>query len=326
MCTGIRLITKNNAVVCARTMEFAQNIESKIIGIPRNYSMVGTAPSGKPEGLAWKTKYAAIGANAAGVSHILDGINEQGLAGGLFYFPDYAHYQNATPAQFPQSLAPWEFLTWLLTSFSTVPQVKAALPTIKVVPVVFGPWGIIPPTHAIIHDATGQSLVIEYVQGNLVMHDNALGVITNAPTFDWHVTNLRNYINVSALNVPQVALNSIKLDALGQGSGMLGLPGDFTSPSRFIRAVAFSQSVIETATETEALDTAFHVLNLFDISKGIVREQQNNTIHYEYTQWTSASDLKNKRYYFHTYDNRAVTMVDLTTMNLDAQEPTFTNM
>ncbi|PYJ17723.1 MAG: hypothetical protein DME96_05080, partial [Verrucomicrobia bacterium] len=117
-------------------------------------------------------------------------------------------------------------------------EVKANIGNIVVPAVVFGGWGFAPEAHYIVHDASGKSIVIEYVGGKLNVHDNPLGVLTNSPAFDWHMTNLRNYVNFSMTNVPPVKLGSIKLLPFGQGSGMLGLPGDFTPPSRFVRAVA----------------------------------------------------------------------------------------
>ena len=170
-----------------------------------------------------------------------------------------------------------------------------------------------PPLHFIIHDVTGASAVIEYVRGGKVtVYDNPLGVITNAPTFDWHITNLSNYINLSAVAVPQIQLAGMKIAPLGQGSGMLGLPGDFTPPSRFIRAVAFSQSVVPSKTAADAVRSAFHILNQFDIPVGSARTIEHGKSSFDYTQWTSASDLKNKKYYFHTFDNRRIRVVDLT--------------
>ena len=121
----------------------------------------------------------------------------------------------------------------------------------------------------IVHDASGKSLVIEYVGGKLNLYDDPLGVITNSPGFDWHMTNLRNYVNFSLDNHPPIQLGSVKLAPFGQGSGMLGMPGDFTPPSRFVRAVAFSQSVLEPKTGDEAVLTAFHILNNFDIPRGL---------------------------------------------------------
>lgn len=326
MCTGIRLIAQNGSVIYGRTLEFGKNLESNILIIPRNYSFTGTAPSGKPEGLQWKAKYAVTGANVSGVMHLVDGINEQGLAGGLFYFPGYAEYQEVSHDQISHSIAPWELITWILTNFSTIIELKEALSTIRVSKTMFGPWGIIPPVHAIVHDATGKSLVIEYIQGKCTLYDNELGVITNSPTFDWHTTNLQNYITLSAFNAPKLQLPGISLTPLGQGSGMLGLPGDFTSPSRFVRAVAFCLTVLTTKTEYETINAAFHLLNLFNIPIGVVREKENNHIHYDYTQWTSAIDLRNKRYYFHTYENRQLHIVDFMKMDLNAQAPLIIQM
>lgn len=320
MCTGIRLIADNGAAVYARTLEFGQNIESKIIIIPRNYAFTGTAPSGKSEGLSWKSRYAVVGANALDVNHLVDGVNEKGLAGGLFYFPHFAEYQAVTHENYKHALAPWELMTWILTNFTDVDETKKAVTTIFVGNTIFSAWGFVPPVHAIIHDATGKSLVIEYVKGTIHLYDNPLGVITNAPGFDWHTINLSNYLNLTPTDITNVKLKNYAVTSLGQGSGMLGLPGDFTPPSRFIRAVAFSQSIIIGKHEDNALDAAFHLLNLFNIPRGIIRHQENGKELYDYTQWTSACDLRNKRYYFHTYENPQIQVVDLMKQDLDAQE------
>lgn len=125
------------------------------------------------------------------------------------------------------------------------------------------------PCHYVLHDAAGNCAVIEYVDGKRSIHDNPLGVFTNAPTFDWHITNLRNYANLSVTNVPPVELVGVRLSGFGQGNGLFGLPGDFTPPSRFVRAVAFSQSSVATKTAVDAILQAFHILNQFDIPKGI---------------------------------------------------------
>ena len=124
-------------------------------------------------------------------------------------------------------------------------------------------------------------------------------------------------------------LGAVTLDPFGQGSGTLGIPGDFTPPSRFVRAVAFSHSAFPSKTGEEAVLEAFHLLNNFDIPKGAAREDQKdqygNTLA-DYTLWTAASDLKAKRYYFRTYDNSQIRMVDLTKMNLDAKDLTTISM
>lgn len=129
--------------------------------------------------------------------------------------------------------------------------------------------------------------------------------MANSPMFDWHMTHLRNYVNFSFRNAPPVQLGSVKLVAFGQGSGMLRMPGDLTPPSRFVRAVACIQSVMPSKTGAEAILQTFHILNNFAIPKGSARENEKDAhgnVLMDYTLWTSANDLKAKRFYFRTYD------------------------
>ncbi len=321
-CTGIQLTAEDGTVVYARTMEFATDINSDVLMIPRGYARIGTTPDGK-EGLKWKAKYASVGCNGVGLPVLFDGLNEKGLAAGLFYFPTSAGYMPYTAADAGKTIAQWEVGSWILENFASVEEVKAKIANIVVPAVVFGGWGFAPEAHYNVHDASGKSIVIEYVGGKLNVHDNPLGVLTNSPAFDWHMTNLRNYLNFSMNNAPPVQLGPVKLLPTGQGSGMLGLPGDFTPPSRFVRAVAFSQSVLKSKTGSAAVLEAFHILNQFDIPKGAARDDkkdEHGNIVADYTIWTAASDLKARRYYFRTYENSQIRMVDLTKMTLDATD------
>jgi choloylglycine hydrolase len=309
-CTGIRIHAENDAVICARTLEFGMDLCSNVIIVPRGKSYVGTTSIDRP-GLSWTTKYGATGANAFGLPVIVDGVNEKGLAVGIFYFPGYAKYQQTEPADVGQSLAPWELPIYLLGSCTNVAEALAAVKSVRVGEVVQRDFGFVPPCHYVIHDSAGQSAVLEYVDGELRTYANPLGVFSNAPTFDWHMTNLRNYVNLSVTNMPPVEMQGIKLSGFGQGNGLLGLPGDFTPPSRLVRAVAFSQS---------AVLQAFHILNQFDIPRGAVRDVAHGEIHDEYTLWTSASDMTNHRYHFHTFANRRIRMIDLAEVDLDAAD------
>jgi len=319
MCTGVRLKAVDGAIAYGRTMEFGQDMQSQLLIIPRNYALLGTTDKGN--GLQWKSTYAVVGANALGLTEILDGVNEKGLAGGLFYFPGYARFQDISSSNQAQSIAPWQLMTWILTTCTTVADVKKMLPTLRVANTVLKQWGVVPPIHAIVHDATGKSVVIEYVDGTLHVYDNPLGVITNSPTFDWHMTNVRNYVSISAKNVQEITIDSISFAPFGQGSGMFGLPGDFTPPSRFIRAVAYSKTVTQPKNADDARDCVSHILNLFDIPKGAVCETTDGQKHCDFTQWTGISDLKNKRYYMRTYDNQTIRIIDLAKCNLDADKP-----
>lgn len=321
-CTGIRLTAADGTVVYARTLEFGTDLNSEILMVPRGYERTGTTPDGK-NGLKWKAKYASVGMNGAGLPVLFDGLNERGLAAGLFYFPTSAGYMPYTAADANKTISQWEVGSWILENFASVDEVKANIGNIVVPAVVFADWGFAPEAHYVVHDASGKSIVIEYVGGKLNVHDNLLGVVTNSPTFDWHMTNLRNYVNFSMTNAPPLQLGPVKLVPTGQGSGMLGLPGDFTPPSRFVRAVAFSQSVFKSKTGDQAISTAFHILNQFDIPKGSARDGEkdaNGNIQADYTLWTAASDLKTRRYYFRTYDDSQTRVIDLMKMNVDGKD------
>jgi len=321
-CTGIRIVAEDGTVVRGRTMEFAIDIHSDVIMVPRGYARVGTTPDGK-EGLKWKAKYASLGANGVGLPYLFDGLNEKGLAVGTFYFPGTAAYMPYQASDAGKTIAEWQVGSWMLENFATVDEVRENIGKIVVPSVVFPAWGFAPPAHYVVYDASGKSIVVEYTGGKLHVYDDPLGVITNSPAFDWQMTNLHNYVNFSMTNVPAVKLGSVTLEPFGQGSGMLGIPGDFTPPSRFVRAVAFSHSVFPSKTGDDAVLETFHILNQFDIPKGAAREHQKDehgNILADYTIWTDATDLKAKRFYFRTYENSRIRMVDLTRMNLDGTD------
>lgn len=309
-CTGIRIQPADGSVIAARTLEFGAELRSNVLFVPRGKPFVGTAPGNRP-GLRWTARYAAVGVNAYDLPLLVDGLNEKGLGVGLFYFPGYAGYQQLGDAEASHAMAPHEVATFLLTECSDTVDALRALARVKVGAVELSAAGMVLPVHFVIHDQAGRCVVVEYVDGRLNQHENPLGVVTNAPTFDWHVTNLRNYVNLTVTAVPAVELSVLKLSPVGMGAGMLGLPGDFTPPSRFVRAVAFTRSAVPVETALQGVRQAFHILNQFDIPKGAAREGQGAQQTSDYTQWTTAADLKNMRYYFHTYENRKIRMVDL---------------
>lgn len=328
-CTGIRLRAEDGTVVYARTMEFAIVMDSDVIMVPRGYARTGDTPAGE-NGLKWTTKYASVGVNNGGDNPFLvDGLNEKGLAVGLLYFPGSVGYMKYNAAEASKTVAPWEVGSWILENFATVEEVKQKIGSIIVPAVVVKQMDFVPPLHYVVHDASGKSIAIEYVEGKLHVHDDVLGVLTNSPSFDWHMTNLRNYVNFSLVNVPPVKIGAITLTGIGQGTGMLGMPGDFTPPSRFVRAVAFSTSALPAKTGEEAVLVAFHLMNNFDIPNGLSRDEhkdEHGNIVADYTVWTSASDLKAKRYYFRTYENSQIRSVDLMKMPLDAKSITTFSM
>ena len=323
-CTGITLHPKDGSIVFGRTLEFAMDMKSNIIVVPRGREYVGTASIGKGQGnqpgLRWKTKYGIVGTNAFDMPVTLDGLNERGLCVGLFYFPGYAKYNTVKPADFGNTLAPWELGVYLLGTCSNVNEAVLAAKKVLVGPAVQKDMGIVPPAHYIVTDTSSNCVVLEYIEGELKVHANPLGVMSNSPSFDWHMTNLSNYVNLTVNNVPQIDVGGKKIPGLGQGSGMLGLPGDFTPPSRFVRAVAFAQSAVPVDSAREGVLQAFDILNQFDIPRGAARGIENGHELADYTLWTAVSDLTNRRYYYRTFDNSRIRMVDLKAVDLDANE------
>jgi choloylglycine hydrolase len=313
-CTGISLKAGDGAAIRGRTLEFGFPMQSKVLVVPAGKEFSGTLPDGG-KGLTFTSRYAFIGANALGLPAILDGINDQGLSVGLFYFPGYAKYADVTNENKSRAVAPQEFGVWALANFASVDEVREAVKNIVIVPTpapgLGSPQGAVAGAHFFLQDKSGKSLVVEPVDGTLKVHDAPLGVMTNAPTYDWHMTNLANYINLSPKDVEQQKLGGTALSAFGSGSGMLGLPGDFTPPSRFVRAAMFSQATTTNATAEDAVFGAFHILNQFDIPKGSVMNSAVGEPIPEITEWTSVADLKNLRWYFRTREDQSIRMVDL---------------
>lgn len=317
-CTGIMLRNADGSIVHGRTLEFGIFIETDVVLVPRGYAFTGLTPLG--DGMSWEARYAALGTIAFGNLAIMDGLNEEGLAVGAFYFPGYAEYTETTTENQAISMSMADFPNWLLTSFASVEEVRAAIEAggVAIAPTLLPGWPpVLQPFHYVVYDRTGASIVIEPIGGELVVHDNPLGVITNSPSFDWHMTNLRNYIALDPRNVPPVEIAGETFAQFGQGSGMLGLPGDFTPPSRFVRAAVFSATAIPEENAERGVFQTFHILNNFDIPVGIAREEHDGVIHTDYTQLTAARDPQALRYYWKSYEDQTIRMIDMTALDLD---------
>jgi choloylglycine hydrolase len=158
---------------------------------------------------------------------VADGLNEKELACGAFYFPGWADYEQ--PSKFSTAvISNLDLVSWALGNYATVDELLEALKTTQVIGFIYKPWGIIPPLHYIVVDSTGHQAILEYVKGHLNVYETTIGTITNSPPYDWHLVNARNYIGLQALNRPAVKIEGKELAAFGQGSGSIGLPGDFT--------------------------------------------------------------------------------------------------
>lgn len=309
-CTGVTLKAADGAIVYGRTMEWGEfDLKSRVMIVPRGLKLTGETPDGKP-GLVWTTKFGAAGLDVLSKDLLVDGMNEKGLAAGAFYHPGFAQYQKYDPTQASTSLAATQLPLYLLTTCENIDQVRAAMKKVHVVPVVEPALGIAPPVHLLITEPSGKAIVIEFTNGETKIYDAPLGVITNAPNYDWHETNLRNYINLSSVALPGKEIDELNFKPLGVGSGMIGLPGDFTPPSRFIRAVAWSKTARPTKTGDETRYELFRILDNFNVPVGANPDSAAKTLRSS-TLWTSGYDTKNHKMYYHTQNNRRVRELDI---------------
>lgn len=322
MCTGLPVFV-NGSLIFARTMEFGAHLDSEVHYIPAGQRFTAQLQDGAEgsvlPGKSWTSKYAYLGPNAMGSYEVIEGFNEKGLHAAAFYFPGYAGFVAFPPAsELDGAISPLDLVGIVLGTCQTLAEVRDLLATTPVVDSYFTPLGQTPPIHWIIQESGGESIVVEFVNGTCNIHRNHLNVITNSPSFDWHVTNLNNYVNLSARNVdPSSDKQLLGLAPFGQGSGMLGLPGDFTPPSRFVRAVALSKSVefvaeaFKPKTTVEGINVAWNLINNISIAVGTAQEADEHAEHLDFTQWTSVSDLANGDYYIRTYDNQSIRVIRL---------------
>ncbi len=326
-CTAFQLKSQDGASIYCRSLEFGFPMNSNLLIVPRESSYAGTTPAGKP-GLKWRVKYGHVGMNQSiAPTFLSDGMNEKGVVVGCLYLPGYAKYEDPDPKQTDKTLGAWELTSYLLGTCSSLDDVKGALKNILVAQEnTPGIGDFVIPLHFYVSDATGAVLIVEYVGGKRMEYDDPLGVLTNSPPFDWQQINLSNFINLSPVNVPQLQLSNFDVRSLGQGTGLLGIPGDYTPPSRFVRATLFSQWALPQKTALETVRTGFHILNTFDIFEGIVRDvgpkaNPLKTSDFEMTEWIIVHDKTNLKTYFRSYKSLQIQMADL--KNIDFAKPGF---
>ena len=239
---------------------------------------------------------------------VVEGVNETGLSAGLFYFPEYGEYPEYDASQNDKTLGDLQLVSWVLSGFRSVDEVKQALQDVRVT--------AIDPRSSTVHwritEQNGRQIVVEIVAGKLQCYDNPLGVLTNSPGFEWHQTNLNNYVNLVPGTMSDRLVGDLTLRAFGGGSGLHGIPGDMTPPSRFVRAAFFQTTAPRQENGEAAVLQAFHILNNFDIPVGIqFAEGQTVPDIPSATQWTVATDLQNRRIYFRTMYNSNIRCIDL---------------
>lgn len=308
-CTGITLSTTDNTKILARTIEWGgSDLNSQYVIVPRGYTQQSYLPGGGTDGMRFTAQYGYVGLAVEQKEFIAEGLNEAGLSAGLFYFPNYGQYEDYDPAQKASSLADLQLVSWILGKCETVDEVKEAVATVHVIR--------IDPRASTVHwrfsDLSGRQVVLEIVDGQARFFENELGVLTNSPGFEWQMTNLNNYVNLFPGSAESKKLGDISLAPFGAGSGFLGIPGDVTPPSRFVRAAFYQATAPQSDSAEKTVRQAFQILNNFDIPIGIELAAGHTPADIpSATQWTSATDMKNKKIYYRTMHDSAIRSIDL---------------
>lgn len=315
-CTGITLKSDDGGVVVARTIDWSrEEMDNIYVVIPRGYTQTAILPNNASGGMQYTAKYGYVGLGMEQAEFIVDGTNEAGLSAALFYFPKYGKYKPYDAALAGQSIGDLQFVSWVLANFATIDELRAAMQNIRIINIDSRADTV----HWRITDPSGRQVVIEIVDGEVNFYDNPMGVLTNAPSFPWHRSNLNNYVNLIPGTAGPVDMNGLTLTAFGSGSGFHGLPGDFTPPSRFVRAAFLESYSLKQKTAFDSAMQAFHILNNFDVPTGVqfaVGRAPNNMP--SATQWTIATDLKNMVIYYHTMYDRTVRSIDMSAIDFGA--------
>lgn len=310
-CTGISITTKDKKHIQARTIEWGESLlKSSIVITPREHKYQAVMPTGE-KGYSWEGRYGFVGASLVSDDYIGEGVNEKGLSAGMFFFPHYGSLSPYSAKDAAYSITDMNLVSWILSNFSTVAEVREAIYNIRIVPVMMFEDGSVSPTaHWRVADAAGNSIVIEIVEnGKVKIYDNKVGVLTNSPDYQWQVTNLNNYVH---LRPGRVADNN-NLFSFGMGAGAVGLPGDITPPSRFVRAFFYLNSSPKPADGYAGVSQAFQILNNFDIPIGIEYANKKDIPADlpSATQWTTAINLNDLEFFYKTMYNSQVRKIDL---------------
>ncbi len=308
-CTGITLHSADSATVLARTIEWGGSyLESRYVVVPRGHRQRSFLPGGKQDGMEFTAAYGYVGVSVEQEPFVAEGLNEAGLSAGLFYFPKYGGYEVYNEEEKASTLADLQLVSWILGSFKTIDEVKAALKRVHVVSV--------DPRASTVHwriaESSGRQVVLEITDGVPHFFENELGVLTNSPGFEWHLTNLNNYVNLYPGAADDRSLGDRKLSAFGAGSGFLGIPGDVTPPSRFVRAAFYQSFSPIQPTARKTVLQAFQILNNFDIPVGTEFTDAKAPADIpSATQWTSVTDVKNRVFYYRTMYDSTIRCIDL---------------
>lgn len=304
MCTAISFDGYNHYF--GRNLDFEYDFGECIVVTPRKF------PFGFTNGNSVRDHYAMIGMALVSDNYPLyfDATNEAGLSMAGLNFPDNAvYFENMCDKD---NVASFEFIPYVLSQCKDIDDAKKLIKNINITNKAFSDSMKPSPLHWIIDDKNA-SITVEQTACGLVIYDNPVGVLTNNPPFDFHITNLSNYLSVTSDEVANRFSDKILLVPHSRGMGGLGIPGDLSSVSRFVRATFTKLNSACLQNEVDSVNQFFHILYSVYQQRGCVKVRDS----YEITNYTSCCNASNGIYYYTTYNNFTINAIDMYRQNLD---------
>ncbi len=314
-CTALMITDKQGNAYSAKTMEYAVPMPFAMSYVPAGTKVVSIAPDKKP-GLSFETKYPVLGVGAnvgvgSGLNMLAEAANDQGLSVSSNEMPG-SQSPTGAGSDAAKAVASTDLALYLLGNFKSVAEVKAALVDGSVsvwLPEIPLMGNLVAPLHYILFDKTGAGIVIEYLDGKQNIHDNPVGVVTNAPDFPWHLKNLNNYAQLSNVDKNTGQFGQLKVGAPDSGNALDNLPSSQISAGRFVKAAYYTQFVRKADSPEDAVITLGHIINNFDrpydlsIDKGYSAEGGTaGTTSSEVTLFTWMNDKSRNLYFLRTID------------------------
>ncbi len=307
MCTAITYKTKNHYF--GRTLDLEYTYDEQVTVTPRNYEF----PFRKQASI--KSHYAIIGMATVADNYPLyyEATNEWGLSMAGLNFPGNAYYFPVTEGK--DNIAPFEFIPWILSQCKDLKEARVLLEGINLCDISFNDRFPNTPLHWILADKEG-AVSVESMRNGLKIYENPIGVLTNNPPFDYHMTHLCDYRNVTALT-QENRFGNVELPAYSRGMGGIGLPGDLSSASRFVRAAFVKLNSVSEESEEESISQFFHILGAVEQQRGCAVLPDGS---FEITAYTSCMNTDKGIYYYTTYENHCISAVDMHRCDLEGKE------
>lgn len=308
MCTAATYKTKD--FYFGRTLDYEFSYGDEITITPRNYEIKLRHQK------AIKNHYAIIGMAYVTENYPLyyDAINEKGLCIAGLNFVGNARYNE--PADNKDNITQFEFIPWILSQCTTVKEAKKLIENMNFLNEPFNEKLPLAQLHWIISDST-ESITVEAVKEGIKIYNNPVGVLTNNPPFDKQMFELNNYMNLSPKSPENKFSKDLDLQQYSRGMGAIGLPGDLSSQSRFVRVAFVKMNSVSGDTEKESVNQFFHILNSVDQQRGCCQLDNGK---FEITIYTSCCNATKGIYYYTTYDNHQISGIDMHKENLDSTE------